>query len=83
MQKLPIGEQFFDRLREKNFVYVDKTEQIYALIVNFSVVYGSRTNWTGNLHRSFSLILIMSATEHSRLRRAYRIIWIRLPVNIL
>lgn len=28
MQKLPIGEQFFSRLREKNLLYVDKTQQI-------------------------------------------------------
>lgn len=27
MQKLPIGEQFFNRLREKNLLHVDKTQQ--------------------------------------------------------
>lgn len=32
MQKLPIGEQYFARLRERGFVYVDKTEQIYDLM---------------------------------------------------
>lgn len=32
MQKLPIGEQFFARLRDRNMLYVDKTEQIYNLI---------------------------------------------------
>ena len=32
MQKLPIGEQYFARLRERNMLYVDKTEQIYQLM---------------------------------------------------
>ena len=32
MQKLPIGEQYFARLRERNMLYVDKTEQIYDLM---------------------------------------------------
>jgi hypothetical protein len=32
MQKLPIGIQYFDRIREQNYLYVDKTEQIYTLI---------------------------------------------------
>ncbi|MEZ4658973.1 MAG: AAA family ATPase [Caldilineaceae bacterium] len=32
MQKLPIGEQFFARLRNRNMLYVDKTEQIYNLM---------------------------------------------------
>jgi hypothetical protein len=32
MQKLPIGEQYFARLRERNLLYVDKTEQIYELM---------------------------------------------------
>lgn len=32
MQKLPIGEQFFARLRERGNIYIDKTEQIYALM---------------------------------------------------
>lgn len=32
MQKLPIGEQYFARLRERNNLYVDKTELIYELM---------------------------------------------------
>lgn len=32
MQKLPIGIQYFTRLREQNCVYVDKTEQIHSLL---------------------------------------------------
>lgn len=32
MQKLPIGEQYFARLRARDMLYVDKTEQIYDLM---------------------------------------------------
>ncbi|MCE7989569.1 MAG: AAA family ATPase [Caldilinea sp. CFX5] len=42
MQKLPIGEQFFDRLREKNLLYVDKTRQIYDLMQVAPFVFLSR-----------------------------------------
>ena len=42
MQKLPIGIQHFDRIREQNFVYVDKTEQIYTLINTGTFVFLSR-----------------------------------------
>jgi len=34
MQKLPMGLQYFNRLRGENYVYVDKTEQVYRLINN-------------------------------------------------
>lgn len=42
MQKLPIGEQFFARLRERNLLYVDKTEQIYQLMNVGTYVFLSR-----------------------------------------
>ena len=42
MQKLPIGEQFFDRLRENNFLYVDKAQQIYEMMQVGSLVFLSR-----------------------------------------
>lgn len=42
MQKLPIGEQFFARLRERNMLYVDKTEQIYNLMNVGTQVFLSR-----------------------------------------
>ncbi|HRW09197.1 MAG TPA: AAA family ATPase [Caldilineaceae bacterium] len=42
MQKLPIGEQFFARLRERNLLYVDKTEQIFNLMNVGSQVFLSR-----------------------------------------
>ena len=32
MQKLPIGIQSFTVLREENYLYVDKTQQIYELM---------------------------------------------------
>jgi hypothetical protein len=32
MQRLPVGIQSFDMLRNKNLVYVDKTKQIYDLV---------------------------------------------------
>ena len=32
MRKLPIGIQTFDKLREGNFLYVDKTAMILSLI---------------------------------------------------
>ena len=31
LQKLPIGIQTFEKLRKSNYVYVDKTEQVYNL----------------------------------------------------
>ncbi len=32
MKKLPLGLQTFSKLREENYVYVDKTKHIYQLI---------------------------------------------------
>ena len=32
MQELPIGIQSFERLRENNYLYVDKTEKLLDLI---------------------------------------------------
>lgn len=32
MKKLPVGVQYFDTIRTKDFVYVDKTKQIYDLV---------------------------------------------------
>ncbi len=32
MKKLPIGISDFKKLREENFIYVDKTKYIYKLI---------------------------------------------------
>lgn len=42
MKKLPIGIQTFKKMREKNYVYVDKTEFIYALAQDDSSSFLSR-----------------------------------------
>ncbi|MCD6396860.1 MAG: AAA family ATPase, partial [Spirochaetaceae bacterium] len=34
MKKLPTGIQTFSKIREDNYAYVDKTENIYNLIQN-------------------------------------------------
>lgn len=57
MQKLPIGIQHFDRIREQNFVYVDKTEQIYALINTGTFVFLSRP-------RRFGKSLLITTLYH-------------------
>ena len=57
MQKLPIGIQFFDSLREGNFLYVDKTEQIHRLINTGNFVFLSRP-------RRFGKSLLVSTLQH-------------------
>ena len=42
MKNLPIGTQSFERLREDNLLYVDKTQDIHRLIVNNRMVFLSR-----------------------------------------
>ncbi|MFN8444778.1 MAG: AAA family ATPase [Caldilineaceae bacterium] len=42
MQRLPIGEQFFTNLRQKNMVYVDKTRLIYEMMNVSSFIFLSR-----------------------------------------
>lgn len=42
MQKLPIGIQSFNVLREENYTYVDKTEQIYRLMNTGKFVFLAR-----------------------------------------
>lgn len=42
MQKLPIGEQSFKRLREENQLYVDKTRHIYDLLNTGKFIFLSR-----------------------------------------
>jgi hypothetical protein len=56
MQKLPIGIQSFKKLREGDFLYVDKTEEIYKLITSGNVFFLSRP-------RRFGKSLLMSAME--------------------
>ena len=42
LQKLPIGEQFFTNLRQKNMIYVDKTRLIHEMMNVGSFVFLSR-----------------------------------------
>ncbi|MDR3062781.1 MAG: AAA family ATPase, partial [Methanobrevibacter sp.] len=42
MQKLPVGIQTFSKIRENNYLYVDKTEDIFNLIENGEIYFLSR-----------------------------------------
>lgn len=42
MKKLPIGIQSFSELRKKDFLYIDKTKEIYELISGSKVYFLSR-----------------------------------------
>ena len=55
-RKLPIGIQSFKDLREKNFLYVDKTEYLFRLVNNGKVYFLSRP-------RRFGKSLFLSTLE--------------------
>lgn len=57
MQKLPIGIQYFNRVRELNCIYVDKTEHIYHLINADTFLFLSRP-------RRFGKSLLISTLKH-------------------
>ncbi len=42
MQKLPIGIQTFQKIRDGNYLYIDKTEDAYKLINSYEYVFLSR-----------------------------------------
>ncbi|HCO12004.1 MAG TPA: hypothetical protein DIT19_02100, partial [Desulfonauticus sp.] len=42
MKKLPIGIQTFRKIREEDYVYVDKTKEAYELVNNYTYVFLSR-----------------------------------------
>ncbi len=42
LQKLPIGIQTFSKIREENYIYIDKTKEALELIENYSYVFLSR-----------------------------------------
>ena len=42
MQKLPIGIQTFEKLRDGDYIYIDKTREALELIENYSYVFLSR-----------------------------------------
>lgn len=56
MQKLPIGIQSFEGLREDGYLYVDKTEVIYRLVTEAKVYFLSRP-------RRFGKSLLCSALK--------------------
>jgi hypothetical protein len=56
MKLLPIGIQSFSKLREKDFLYVDKTKEIHQLITTANTVFLSRP-------RRFGKSLLLSTFE--------------------
>ncbi|GHT52288.1 ATPase AAA [Bacteroidia bacterium] len=56
MKKLPIGIQSFEDLRSNDYLYVDKTEDIYRLVTSSKVVFLSRP-------RRFGKSLLVSTLE--------------------
>ncbi|MDR3063138.1 MAG: AAA family ATPase [Methanobrevibacter sp.] len=56
MQKLPVGIQTFSKIRENNYLYVDKTENIFNLIENGEAYFLSRP-------RRFGKSLLVSTLE--------------------
>jgi hypothetical protein len=71
MQKLPIGEQFFSRLREKNLLYVDKTQQIYQLMNAGTLIFLSRPRRFGK-----SLLTTTLKEIYQGNRELFRGLWI-------
>jgi uncharacterized protein YcgL (UPF0745 family) len=57
MRKLPIGISDFKKLREENFIYVDKTQYIYKLITEGGYYFLSRP-------RHFGKSLLISTLEY-------------------
>ena len=39
MRKLPIGIQTFEKLREENYLYVDKTAMVYKIASNSTPIF--------------------------------------------
>lgn len=39
MRKLPIGIQTFEKLREENYLYVDKTAMVYKIASNSTLFF--------------------------------------------
>lgn len=76
MQKLPIGIQHFDHLREEGYLYVDKTEQIYRLINTGTFLFFSRP-------RRFGKSLLITTLQHLFLghRQLFTGLWIEDKVD--
>lgn len=56
MRKLPIGIQTFEKLREENYLYVDKTAMVYKIASNSTLYFLSRP-------RRFGKSLLISTFE--------------------
>ena len=56
MRKLPIGIQTFEKLREENYLYVDKTAMVYKIASNSTPYFLSRP-------RRFGKSLLISTME--------------------
>jgi hypothetical protein len=63
MKKLPIGIQTFSKLIEENYVYVDKTEQIYKLITTGSYYFLSRPRRFGKSLLCSTLAEVLSGNK--------------------
>ena len=57
MKKLPIGEQSFQKIREQDMLYVDKTERIHELVMGSPYIFLSRP-------RRFGKSLTLSTIGH-------------------
>jgi len=71
MKKLPIGIQSFKKLRENDFLYVDKTEHIFELVTKSQVYFLSRP-------RRFGKSLLVSTLKElfSGNRYLFKDLWI-------
>ncbi|WP_456471177.1 AAA family ATPase, partial [Caminibacter sp.] len=71
MTKLPIGESSFEKIRKKDFTYVDKTRILYDLITNGEFYFLSRP-------RRFGKSLLISTLKHIFLanKELFKGLWI-------
>ena len=71
-KKLPIGIQSFEKLREDNFLYVDKTALIYELVHNNTPYFLSRPRRFGKKSASINDESILGRKERAFFRLSYR-----------
>ena len=71
MQKLPIGIQDFEKLREGNFIYVDKTKNIYELCSHGGYYFLSRPRRFGK-----SLLISTMKELFSGNKKLFKNLWI-------
>ncbi|MDP5171646.1 MAG: ATP-binding protein [Bacteroidia bacterium] len=71
MQKLPVGIQSFREIREKGYLYIDKTEQVYSLISASKYTFLSRP-------RRFGKSLLISTIKELFLgsRKLFEGLWV-------